>query len=76
MENVLEKIINQKKEDLKTIKVKNSFAAIDSKINNDCFIEKFLKIKQITNRKNGKYVNLFVNVNHRRSQLFEPRLFR
>ena len=30
----------------------------------------------IISRKNGKYVNLFVNVNHRRSQLFEPRLFR
>ena len=50
MENVLEKIIKQKKEDLKGIKEKNSLATIESKIKS---IDNFLNFKEkiINNQK-------------------------
>jgi hypothetical protein len=43
MENVLEKIIAQKKKDLKVIKKKNSLTSIDNKIK---YIDYFLDFKK------------------------------
>ena len=58
MENVLEKIINQKKEDLKAVKQKVSLAKIESKIKS---IDNFFDFKtKIINNQNQKKVSLIV----------------
>ena len=60
MENILEKIINQKKEDLKTIKVKNSPASIESKIKS---IGTFLDFKKaIIDNQEQKKVSLIAEI--------------
>ena len=60
MENILEKIIKQKKEDLKTIKEKISLATIDSKIKS---IDNFLNFKKkIINNQEQKRVSLIAEI--------------
>ena len=60
MKNILEKIIKQKKEDLKTIKEKISLATIDSKIKS---IDNFLNFKtKIINNQEQKRVSLIAEI--------------
>lgn len=60
MENVLEKIIKQKKEDLKEIKEKNSLATIESKIKS---IDNFLNFKEkIISNQEQKKISLIAEV--------------
>ena len=60
MENVLEKIIKQKKEDLKSVKEKISLTEIESKIKS---IDNFLDFKKkITNNQDQKKVSLVAEI--------------
>ena len=60
MKNILEKIIKQKKEDLKTIKEKISLATIESKIKS---IDNFLNFKtKIINNQEQKRVSLIAEI--------------
>ena len=60
MENILEKIIKQKKEDLKAVKVRNSLSAIDNKIKS---IDNFLDFKKVlTNNQKREKVSLIAEI--------------
>jgi indole-3-glycerol phosphate synthase len=60
MENILEKIIKQKKEDLKAVKVRNSLSAIDNKIKS---IDNFLDFKKVlTNNQKQEKVSLIAEI--------------
>ena len=60
MINILEKIVKQKKEDLKTIKEKNSLSAIDNKIKS---INNFLDFKKALNiNQKQKKVSLIAEI--------------
>ena len=60
MENILEKIIKQKKEDLKAVKERNSLSAIDNKIKS---IDNFLDFKKVlTNNQKQEKVSLIAEI--------------
>ena len=60
MENILEKIIKQKKEDLKAVKVRNSLSAIDNKVKS---IDNFLDFKKVlTNNQKQEKVSLIAEI--------------